>query len=649
MRHLPSRAIYAVFAFLAAIPPARAQEQAEATEQERALTTATSAAGDAFGERVGIDQIGLYGESQARGFDLQSSGAYRIDGAYFVRAAPLSDSVASGLTVRIGVAATALDLPSPSGVVVYRLRDPGPVNALTVTTGLREYETAHLELLGTAVNESGSLGIVGHALVRPQANYGTGQHGPAHNAGAVLRWRPDSRTTARLFASYSTVRYDGGFAVLPVDGVAPPPVRARRNYSPDWARTDVADFNAGMLLDHSWAGWSLSASAFRSTSRADRSDFTILAADREGNVASTLYYTPPVESSADSAEVRLARTFAWIGATHRVGIAARYRRSIAGRALATAFDAGTFTLSDGPAEVPPPELSADVARGEDLVRQSILSATYGAEFADRLQVRLGAHRSRYDKRVLGFDDSVFRRVETSWLYNASAIWRPLSRLRLFASYVTGLEEAGVAPASATNRGEVLAPVEARQIEIGGRYELTPRLNLIVTGFDIEKPIYGLRDDGAFALVGDVRHRGAEISVAGRAGPRTNIVVGALLLEPRISGALLDAGLIGETPPGVSRFSFTSSVEQDLGSGWSADAQFKYDGPREIDGTGRAESVVGPVVDLGARWSFAVSGTPVALRVQLLNAFDQRGYYASPSGLLGPGWSRSFRVLLTASF
>lgn len=649
MNLLPYRMTYALLVLPAVPLPLRAQEQTDATEQERALTTATSAAGDAFGERVGIDQIGLYGESQARGFDLQSSGAYRIDGAYFVRAAPLSDSVASGLTVRVGVAATALDLPSPSGVVVYRLREPGPRSALTMTTGLREYETAHLELLATTVNGSGTLGIVGHALIRPEVNYATGQEGPAHNAGAVIRWRPDAQTTARLFGSYSTASYDGGFAVLPIDGVEPPTIRARLNYGPDWAKTDVEDINFGLLVDRNWGGWSLAASAFRSISRAERSDFTILATDRDGNVDSTLIYTPPVETSADSAELRLARTFNWLGASHRVGVAARYRRSLGERAMATAFDAGSFTLDEGPASTPPPAIPADVIRGEDLVRQSILSATYGAEIGDRAQIRLGAHRSRYDKRVLDFEDNVSRRVEESWLYNASAIWRPWDPLRLFASYVTGLEEAGVAPASATNRGEILAPVEARQIEIGARYELTPRLNLIVAGFDIEKPIYGLRGDGAFALVGDVRHRGAEISVAGRVGPLTNVVVGAVLLDPRVSGALVEAGAVGATPPGVSPFSFTSSVEHNFAAGWSVDAQFKYDAPREIDTTNSAKASVGPVIDVGARWDYAGAPVPLSLRAQLLNVTDQRGYVATPSGFLGPGWSRSFRLLLTASF
>jgi hypothetical protein len=36
----------------------------------------------AVASRVGTEQSGLYSESQVRGFDLNDSGAYRIDDAY---------------------------------------------------------------------------------------------------------------------------------------------------------------------------------------------------------------------------------------------------------------------------------------------------------------------------------------------------------------------------------------------------------------------------------------------------------------------------------------------------------------------------------------------------------------------------------------
>mgnify|MGYP003576140816 CR=1 FL=1 len=68
----------------------------------RAQDSALKSAPDAFGERVGTEQSGLYTETQVRGFDLNDSGAYRIDDAYFSRAAALNDPVLAGVGVRVG-------------------------------------------------------------------------------------------------------------------------------------------------------------------------------------------------------------------------------------------------------------------------------------------------------------------------------------------------------------------------------------------------------------------------------------------------------------------------------------------------------------------------------------------------------------------
>ena len=82
-----------------------------------AQDNAVSNAADAFGERAGIEQSGLYTENQVRGFDLNDSGAYRIDDAYFSRAQALDDTILAGVSVRVGVNAARLPYPAPSGVV----------------------------------------------------------------------------------------------------------------------------------------------------------------------------------------------------------------------------------------------------------------------------------------------------------------------------------------------------------------------------------------------------------------------------------------------------------------------------------------------------------------------------------------------------
>ena len=613
-------------------------------------TSATAAAVDAFGERVGINQVGLYNEYQTRGFDLMaSSGAFRLDGFYFHPAHFPSESLVAGSSINVGIAATGLDLPSPTGVISYRLRDPGPRSSLSVTTGFRDFATVHADALGTLVSADGQWGVVAHALVEPDSNRGTGEDGPYLSAGAVVRWRPRPETSLRWFGDYGRSRSDGDIGVLPVGEGGPPPLRARHRYSPDWARSSSHGFTIGALADHRWGRWSLGASVIRSERHAGKSDYTVLEIDRQGAIVSTLYRTPAVESRSDSAEVKIARTVALFGAGHRFGLAVRQRRTVTGRAEATSFSAGHFTIRNGPVDLPEPTSPAQVARGRDVVDQRIVSATYGLQFGDTLDLRLGAHSNRYEKTVRDFAGRHLRNRYNSWLYSASAVWRPAPRLRLFASYVAGLEESGTAPSAAINRGEVLPPVTARQYELGARFDLTPRLALIAAGFDIEKPMYGLRPDGPYAPVGTVRHRGIEASLTGQILPGTTVVLGANIVQPRLSGDQVDASLLDRVAPGVSRFNATISIEQRITPAWSADFYLLHEGGRRRDSVSPTELGAVPFAIAGMRYDWKVDRTTVSLRTQWINAFDIRGYYATPYGQLVPVSPQTWRVLLSAGF
>jgi len=626
------------------------QARAQADNGQGQPATPAAAASDAFGERVGIDQVGLYSPAQTRGFDLSaSSAAFRLNGFYYMPAAPLSEALSASSAVKVGIAATALDLPSPTGVIAHQLYEPGSSNALTISVGVRDYESPHIEALGTVTTHDQRLGLLFHGLAEPRQGHDTSRAGSWVNLGTVLRWQPDQSTRLRLFASYADTHAGGDISVQAVGDGVPPPLHARRAYAPDWSRTRSRDTNVGLLAERDWNGWSAGASVIRSSHHAARSDTALLAIDAAGGITSTLFYRPPLDTRATSAEAKIARTVALFGADHRIGLAVRRRHTLTEQAEAFAVPAGHFTVEDGPVSVLKPALPQDLRRGTDRVDQSIWSATYGLEIADRLQARLGAHRVRHDKSVIDFDGARSRRREDSWLYAASFIWQPDRRFRTFASYVTGLEESGVAPEAAVNRNAVLPPVRATQYELGARYAVTPKLDLIIAGFDIRKPLFGLRPDLVYAPVGTVRHRGIEASLTGEILRDTRMVLGANIVQPRLSGPEVTAGRIGRIPPGVSRFNATLSLERQFGDGWSADTYLLYEGRRIRDTISRVEMPGVPFTTAGVRYAWTAAGRPFSLRAQVVNAFGPHGYYATPYGPLVPIPVSAFRLLLNADF
>ena len=188
---------------------------ASAAAQDSALKSAA----DAFGERVGTEQAGLYSETQVRGFDLNDSGAYRIDDAYFSRAAAMNDPVLAGVGVRVGVNAVRLAYPAPSGVVNYRLRQAGPTNELRLAAGMRDFGTRVVQ--GDGSYREGDFSFAGGFVWRPLWRLAQGYEGRGLDVGGVSAWQitPDQRL--RAFASMFQRGYDGDYAVVPSEAAPP--------------------------------------------------------------------------------------------------------------------------------------------------------------------------------------------------------------------------------------------------------------------------------------------------------------------------------------------------------------------------------------------------------------------------------------------
>jgi iron complex outermembrane receptor protein len=70
--------------------------------------------------------------------------------------------------------------------------------------------------------------------------------------------------------------------------------------------------------------------------------------------------------------------------------------------------------------------------------------------------------------------------------SVAVVFKPQTSLSLYGSYVQGLEQGGVAPASAVNAGEVFAPLESEQIEAGVKWQPSSNLLLSASLFRIDK-------------------------------------------------------------------------------------------------------------------------------------------------------------------
>lgn len=629
-----SRIAAAVLAWIAATPVA-------------AQDNAVSSAADAFGERAGIEQSGLYSESQVRGFDLNDSGAYRIDEAYFSRAGPPDDTVLSGVGVRVGVNAARLAYPSPSGVVNYRLREAGPANELRLGAGFRDFGTRVVQ--GDISLRAGALSLAGGFGWRPLWRLPKGEEGQAITYGLVAGWNVAPSHRLQAFGSVNQRHYDGDYAVIASGGAMPPTLRKLHQYSPDWAHTAAKTTNLGLLYRGELHGFTVDASVFRSVFDIDNADMTLVSSDAQGNANATTLRTPKRNYKlADTGETRLERKFVTGDLENRLTLALRGRRTTTELASSLVVPLGAFDLATGdPPEVPERPWSG--TRGEDAVTQYTASAGYGLAWRDRVQLRLAAHRTRYRKTVLSTAGVASERLTESSHYNLSAVANLSDRAAVFGSWVTGLEESGSAPASATNREEVLPPGEAEQFELGLRYAISPRLTLIAAGFEVSKPSQGFRLDGSFGVVGEVRHRGFEASIAGNITPGTSLLAGVVAFGSELSGVLVDAGLVGAHDVGVSRRMANATIVRQFGKHWSLDATLAYTGERWVDTANTFKAPAFTTLSLGLRHRFLLAGHASELRILGSNLTGTEGYLVAASGQLAPIAPRTVRAVLTVTF
>ena len=206
---------------------------------------------------------------------------------------------------------------------------------------------------------------------------------------------------------------------------------------------------------------------------------------------------------------------------------------------------------------------------------------------------------------------------------------------------------GVAPNSAINSGEVLPAVIATQRELGARYRVTPKLSLIAGLFDTRKPTPGTGPNGRFDLVGEVRHRGFEASLAGALTPRLNILAGVMLLDATLSGPLVDQHIIGRHA--VARPDHVALLNANWRpkgiDGLSLDATLTRRGKAYISSTNLTKSELQTTLDVGARYRFKLGKQPVSLRARVLNVFDSFYWQPDTSGTLYPSPQRDFDLTL----
>ena len=277
------------------------------------------------------------------------------------------------------------------------------------------------------------------------------------------------------------------------------------------------------------------------------------------------------------------------------------------------------------------------ARTSDRIREYSVAASYSFRWRNHVSFTTGVQRPTYSRRV---QDPVLGTSATTlipWLYNSSIAVLPTKRLALFGALTRGLEDSGVAPLNATNRGAVLGAARSSQQEIGMKYLFTPSLKLVVTGFEIRKPYFALDGQGVFGSLGGERHRGSEISLAGELLPGLNIVAGAVLFTPEVTAVSTPQDPVGRRPVGLASRMGQLSLDYHTPGlpGFSVDCVVNARGARPASVDNRVQIAGYSTLDVGARYKIPLEHPSMVLRVQVLNVTNSYNWNVGSDGGLWP--------------
>jgi iron complex outermembrane recepter protein len=608
---------------------------------------------DAFGRAVGNERIGIYSNDEVRGFNPIEAGNNRLEGLYIDQGQITSPRLIDSSSIKVGYGARGTPFPAPTGIVDLRMEK---------FAGKAEYNfeaewednsnvsgalEAKLPLAGEKLGVSFGVGF-------RNADQIHGRNGSFRNGAASLSWLPSAKSEIILFTSGAVARgAEFSALIYPLAGVTPPRQPRKLQQTQPWASSDFSVSASGLIAKFPVGDFKVEGGLFR-TSRSDPASFATLqlatdAAGRVGNLS--IIADQDNESISFSGEIRVSRSL--ITGTIRHTLTTMLRGRDQSRDYGGAQRISLGTSQTGIQDFRAKPVFTFGPNDQSHVRQQTFGLQYNVQSTGGALLSLSAQKAKYRKST-DFADAALTDTLTHdapLLISASGSIPVTSRLTTYGGFVRGLEESAVAPDVAINRNEAPPAIRTRQMDLGLRYAISPKLAIIAGLFEVKKPYFGVDAAGRFGNLGTVANRGIELSLAGTLTPGLTVVAGSIFVDPQISGTEVNAGRIGPRPVGSfrKRAIFNLDWKPVKQEAWSFDLALEGISSETANRLNTIETNGRQNVNLGSRYRFELAGSKVLLRGQVMNVFNHYAWRVNSSGGYSFSLPRTVYIQMIADF
>jgi iron complex outermembrane receptor protein len=448
---------------------------------------------------------------------------------------------------------------------------------------------------------------------------------------------------ASLDAGHQTLNNEapqgaGGLGIA--DGVAIPQVpNVRRQTAQDWEYSDTKSDYALAKLEYDIAPeWTVYGAAGYSDNRFEYLSTDIFVTDSAGNAVATTYYWPDYVNLR-SAQGGARGTFKTGGLKHQLNLNASHLERKHGYMTdyygIQSFDTNIYH----PVFVGAPSLAGFATtppKTDKLELTSYAIADTISSADDRVAVTLGARRQNV--KYITYDPATGAGAVT---YDQGAttpmlavLFKPRPNLSVYGNYIEGLSQGDTAPVGTTNAGQVFAPKDTKQYELGAKYDLG-RFSLAAAVFQIARPsgMAVANPGGGFTykVDGEQRNRGLELTFFGEPARGVRALGGVVYTDARLTHT--DGGLYDDNfAPNVARRQLNLGGEYDLpgAAGMTLTTRMIATSSQVVDQDNTRGIPGWTRWDAGARYATVAWSRPLVLRASVNNLFG-RDYWASGSG------------------
>jgi iron complex outermembrane receptor protein len=585
-----------------------------------------------------------------RGIPLSFSTSYRLNGGLpIVNISTIPTEDKERIEALKGANALMFGIASPAGIVNLVTKRAGPVDVTSVGFNGNSFGA-----YGSNVDVGRRFGAekeVGIRVNASAAHLETGVDGAAgHSAfGSVAAdWKVSDRLNVQLDVeqySRAVVEQAQLFQLKPVNGVIsvpriPDPTRLLSgpwaNYRPESRNVMLhGDFRVSSDLKLVAETGRATSDRSRVISRLSNYNLTTGQATESITLVDTSY-----KNTYSKAELLAKASTGLLRHEATFGVMSNERDATVPTTTSISVAQNIYD----PLPITAPTLIPPSAYGSQISKDVGIYAYDTIKLGDRWQFLAGLRRTNYKA-----DNTLATGVRTTTESTTSSpaagiIFNITPSTNVYASYMKGLEETGIAPVGTRNQFAILPPASATQSELGLRSSPLAGLSVSTAYFKIKRANTVIDTaTNVFLIDGTTEYQGLEATVSADLSSSWSINSGAQLMHA-VQNSVIDKSINGLAPESTPRLSGNLSVTHrpSLLPGVTLTAGTVYTGRRAINPQNQAFIPGVSLLSLGAGYTTSIYRHKTALQFNIDNLTNKTYWSSAGSGAYAVGTPRVFK-------